>query len=221
MYSPDLKNIPLKTYQKLLLKKDLLPGRKMLQENLNENFALLASAGIRNLFDLQKSLSSPDKILSLAEKTGIPKEYLTLLKRESGTLKQKPTLLYNFSGMDDETSGQLEKANIRSSRDYYELYVSSPAGAVQKTGIPADTAERLFSISDLLRINGVGPAAAQTFFEAGFSSVSAVAGAEAEEMLKKVSSVNAVRHYYNAKLGVKDMQFCIDFAKLLLQFSGC
>ncbi len=38
-------------------------------------------------------------------------------------------------------------------------------------------------------------------------------------MLEKVSAVNKVHRYYKAKLGVKDMQFCIDFALLLNKYT--
>jgi len=37
-------------------------------------------------------------------------------------------------------------------------------------------------------------------------------------MLASVTKANEGKRYYKAKLGVKDMQFCIDFAQLLYQF---
>ena len=78
-----------------------------------------------------------------------------------------------------------------------------------------DSSDELFCLCDLVRINGVGPVAAKAFFEAGYRSVADVAGANAPVMLEKVSAVNDIRQYYKAKLGEKDMQFCIDFALLL------
>ena len=50
-------------------------------------------------------------------------------------------------------------------------------------------------------------------------SVSDVAAADAAAMLEKVSVVNEAQHYYKAKLGLKDMQFCIDFALLLNKYA--
>ena len=50
-------------------------------------------------------------------------------------------------------------------------------------------------------------------------SVQDVANAEAAEMLRRVTRVNAERQYYKATLGEKDMQFCIDFARLLVRYS--
>ena len=79
--------------------------------------------------------------------------------------------------------------------------------------------DELFCLCDLVRINGVGPVAARAFYEAGYHSASEVAAAYAEDMLEKVSAVNETHHYYKAKLGIKDMQFCIDFALLLNKYA--
>ncbi|HQB81021.1 MAG TPA: helix-hairpin-helix domain-containing protein [Bacillota bacterium] len=74
-------------------------------------------------------------------------------------------------------------------------------------------------LCDLVRINGVGPLAARAFYEAGYQSSAEIAAADAEAMLVKVSEVNAIHGYYKARLGVKDMQFCIDFALLLQKYA--
>lgn len=218
MYSLDLENISLETYRELLLSKELLPGRRMLHEDLAERFARIASAGVKNLSGLKKALSSPDKILSFSKASGVSEEYLVLLKREAGSLEQKPLPVVSFLRMDTDTAERLHTAGIKTSRDYHAFYLSAPHKAAHRIGIGSGLAQELFSLSDLVRINGVGAAAAQTFFEAGYISAACVAKAEAGEMLEKVTSVNNLKHYYNAKLGEKDMQFCIDFAKTLLRF---
>ncbi|CEO89912.1 MAG: hypothetical protein ACOX7N_10475 [Lawsonibacter sp.] len=48
-----------------------------------------------------------------------------------------------------------------------------------------------------------------------YKSVYDVANTTAEEMLERVSNVNDIKHYYKTKLGTKDMQFCIDFARII------
>ena len=59
----------------------------------------------------------------------------------------------------------------------------------------------------------------RAFFEAGYRSAAAIAAGKAEEMLQRLNAVNEQEHYYQAKLGIKDMQFCIDSAKLLMQYA--
>lgn len=75
-------------------------------------------------------------------------------------------------------------------------------------------------LCDLVRINGVGAVAAKAFYEASYRSVWDVAGADAADMLKRVTDVNDEKSYYKAKLGVKDMQFCIDYALLLKKYES-
>ena len=127
--------------------------------------------------------------------------------------------LANFPGIHADALARLQKAGVKTSRDFYDLFKASPDEAARKTGISPKEAKELFHLCSLARINGVGAAAAKAFLAAGYPSVYQVAEANAAEMLKKVSSVNSQNHYYNANLGEKDMQFCIDFAKILLKFS--
>ena len=203
-YTLPLEQISLSDYRQLLRQQNLLPGRRMLLEQLDERFALLASSGIANLAQLSAALATPVKLASLAAKVGIPEDNLVILRRELGSLAQKPVPLCDFPGCDEEQIRELASADIRTSRDYWE-----------QRRKPEDT---LSSLCDLVRINGVGAVAARTFYEAGFRDVVAVAQANAADMLTRVNTVNAEKGYYKAKLGEKAMQFCIDYAKLLLLY---
>ena len=68
------------------------------------------------------------------------------------------------------------------------------------------------------RINGIGPQAAKAFYEAGYKTIEDIAGSTKEEMLEKITKTNDEKKYYKAKLGLKDMQFVIDFANLIVHF---
>lgn len=203
-YSLDLSQITVTEYEALLKSQNLLPGRRILLENIERNFSAIRSLGIDTAERLKKELSTPQKIASLAEKSGIPEEYLVILKRELGSLEQKPVPLANFPALDATLLKVLEEKGVRSSKDYLER--------------AAGTSAELDSLCDLVRINGVGAVAARAFYEAGYRSAADVARAEAGEMLKRVNAVNEQKKYYSAKLGVKDMQFCIDFAVLLEKY---
>ena len=77
-------------------------------------------------------------------------------------------------------------------------------------------AEEIYRICDLCRINGIGPVAARIFHDAGYKSAYEVAKTNANCLLESVARINDTRQYYRGKLGLKDMQFCIDYARLLL-----
>lgn len=204
-YSLDLSALSLSAYLHLLKGQTLLPGRRMLHEQIEERFSLLASFGLENAMQLKAALSTPQKMNALATSTGIPEEYLTLLRRELGSLEQKPVTLSDFPAFDPALIRSLAESGIRNSKEFWEQR--------------GDPQSELFSLCDLVRINGVGAVAARAFYEAGFGSVSAVAEAQSSDMLARVSAVNAQKGYYKASLGEKDMQFCIDFAKLLLAYT--
>ena len=203
-YTLPLEQITLADYQILLQQQTLLPGRRILLEQLEARFALLQNLGLANVAQLSAALSTPSKLSALAARTGIPEEYLTILRRELGSLTQRPVPLSDYPACDPAQIQALADSGIRTSKEYWE-----------QREYPAD---ELFALCDLVRINGVGAVAARAFCDAGFTSVSAVATASAADMLSRVSTVNAEKGYYKAKLGEKDMQFCIDSAKLLERF---
>ena len=203
-YTLDLSRIPLTEYEPLLASQNLLPGRRILLDGLNRNFAALSAERIDTLLQLKQRLSAPQKLAALAAATGISEEYLTILKREIGSLEQKPVPLSAFPGLDEASLASLCERGIVSSKDGFER---------------GEAGSELFCLCDLARINGVGAVAARAFYEAGYRSVAQVAAENATEMLARVSAVNAEHGYYKAKLGEKDMQFCIDFAQLIERFS--
>lgn len=204
-YNLDLDRLSVQEYKDLLKQQNLLPGRRILWQDIDKNFALFESKGIKSVADLKKSLSTPKRIAAFATESGISEEYLVILKREIGSLEQKAVPLSEFPGINSLLLEKLGESGLRTSKEYWD----------QKPDVPGE----LFCLCDLVRINGVGPVAARAFYEAGYHSASEVATADAEDMLEKVSAVNEVHHYYKAKLGIKDMQFCIDFALLLNKYA--
>jgi len=202
-YNLDLDCLTIHYYKELLQKQNLLPGRRILLQNTDEIFALFESHGIKTVSHLKKSLSTPQKIACFASKSGIAESYLIILKRELGSLEQKPIALADFPGIDSTLIADLNATGIKTSKDYF--LSNSPKS------------NELFCLCDLVRINGVGAIAARIFYEAGFRSVSDVASADAIIMLARVTEVNEIKQCYKANLGLKDIQFCIDFAFLLHQ----
>jgi replicative superfamily II helicase len=204
-YSLDLKQITVTDYELLLKNQNLLPGRRILLEEIDSRLEAIRRMGVDTADHLKKELSTPQKLAAFADKSGIPEEYLVILKRELGSLEQKPVPLSSFPDIDAALLAKLEELGVLNSKDYLEHAVG--------------TSTELDALCDLVRINGVGAVAARAFYEAGYRSAADVAHAQAGTMLARVNAVNEQKKYYNAKLGVKDMQFCIDFAVLLEKYS--
>lgn len=200
-YNIDPENLSVREYKTMLKKQNLLPGRRILWQDIDKNFESFEKHGINTVEQLRKCLSAPAKLAAFAAENSISEEYLVILKREIGSLVQKPVPLNSFPGIDPSLIAELNDSGVKTSKDYFEKNPTS--------------SDEIFCLCDLVRINGVGAVAARVFYEAGYKSVSDVAGADAALMLEKVSEVNEAMHYYQAKLSRKDMQFCIDFAVFL------
>ena len=123
-----------------------------------------------NVSHLKKSLSSPQRITAVAVDCSITEDHLIILKREMSSLEQKPVSLESFPGIDAILIEQLYNAGIKTLKDYFEKNQSE--------------ADELLCLCDLVRINGVGPVAARAFYDAGYKSVSDVAGEDAVSMLE-------------------------------------
>jgi hypothetical protein len=203
-YNLDLNRISLNDYQEILQEQNLLPSRRLLLDGLEDNFTRLQSLGINTLAGLLSALSSPAKLEAAADRIGVSAHYLKILKREAGTLKQKPVLLRNFPDMDESLIQSLFAKGIKTSKDYWE----SP-----------DAGGTLYGLCDLVRINGVGPKAAKLFYDAGYRSAANIARANAETLFQQISAVNADHRYYQGTLGLKDVRFYIFFTRMLEDFS--
>ncbi|PKM72926.1 MAG: hypothetical protein CVU91_07845 [Firmicutes bacterium HGW-Firmicutes-16] len=220
-YCVNFKKLSMDEYRKILSQQDLLPSRKILAQNVDSAFSSIKDAEIKNLGELLKALNTAAKLSSFSNRTGLSEEYLVILRREAGSLEPRSVALRDFPFMNGETHDILFRSNIKTSKDFYELFdtVEDVSRIAREKSISKDCVYELFCLCSLVRINGIGAAAAKCFFDAGFRSVSEVAEANPFDMLKRISEANADNRYYKAKLGEKDMQFCINYAKILLRIS--
>lgn len=204
-YQLNLSLLSITDYMALLKNQNLLPSRRILKDHIDEHFSRLMAYGISDVEKLRKCLSSPSKMTELKEFTGIPQDYLVILKREIGSMLQKPVLLSQFPGINRELIEHLGSMGIRDSYEYYKNH--------QQT-----TDDQLYCLCDLVRINGIGPVAARMFYEAGYRSVALVSQAHPKTLSIEINKVNEIHSYYRGVLGEKDMQFCIEFAKILMAY---
>jgi predicted flap endonuclease-1-like 5' DNA nuclease len=163
---------PVQAYGEWLKNRRLTPGRSLLHRDIDAVFAAFEKQGIADVAQLKRKLSAPAGRAALAA-AGIGEEYRKILKREIGSLEAKPVALADFPGADASAIADLAAGGIRDSRAYYESGQAKPG--------------ELLSLCDLVRISGVGAAAAKAFYEAGYRSVAQVAVADAAAMLADVS----------------------------------
>lgn len=220
-YAPKLDKVPLEHYRDILKTQRLLPSRTLLGEQTDARFAAMANAGIRTLGELKGILSSTKKRAAFAEKSGVPDEYLNLLRREIGSLEPKEVKLCEFPGVEERVIAALAAEGIHTSRELFTRYTAhnDPEEFARALGIDTAAAHELFCLCDMIRVNGAGPLWVRLLYEAGFESLRDVALADAADMLARTDAVNRQKQYYTLTLGIKDMRFCIDAANILLRLN--
>jgi hypothetical protein len=221
-YGMDLTKMDVQKYKNFLKNQYLIPSRQILHEKIDDNFKIFENCGLKNLSDLKQAISTSAKIDKMSKETGISAEYLNILRRELGTFDKAGVSFKEFPTIDGNTVSKLDEKGIKNTKDFYEYYYSesNEKGISDEPGIPVEMVERLISLSSLVRINGIASLAAVTFYEAGYKTVKDIAVSTKEEMLEKITAVNDEKKYYKAKLGLKDMQFVIDFAGLMEYFEN-
>jgi hypothetical protein len=203
-YSLDLSLISLDRFFQLTRSKRMLPGRVMLQEMMEERFAILVKAGITDLKILNRQLGSKQKMESFSARWDLPYPYLVLLNREVGSYQAKPKPLSDFPGVPFEYTERLGSIGIRNTRDFYELASSERkrSDLASKTGIPEARLSELYALCDLSRITGVGGAMARFCYEERFRSVTEFATAEPQQF---------------SKFPEEDIQYCIHYARVIVE----
>ena len=218
-YSVDINKISVNKYMGMLKNQNLLPSRKILLENLENNFNKISAMKIETLAELKKNISSAQKLSAFSEKTGISENYLTILKREMGSLEQKPVPISEFPCISENNVSALLIKKIKTSKDVYNLSITSDneSSISRELNIDVGELQELNALCNLVRINGVGAVAAKTIYESGYKSVDDIANAKAAKLLEDMNTVNTNKQYYKANLGEKDMQFIIDAANLIIK----
>ena len=72
-YSLDLSKIPINAYKEILKKQYLLPGRKILQKDMDPSFQMMHDCQIENLAELKNSLSTLRNLVCFQKSRVCPK----------------------------------------------------------------------------------------------------------------------------------------------------
>lgn len=214
-YYLDFQNYPLHTWQEELQKASLLPSRQLLKENLESRFNILTKNGISNLQELMDALKTPKKTRDFASVTGLPEEYLLLLRREVRSLKPSPVNLSKFPGINQGVIKKLEAIGIRTTRQLFKRVKTPPSREELADELKVGREEilELTSLTDLSRVKWVGPVFARMFLDSGVDTVDKLSEAKAHPFYEKLMELNREKEYTKARFIKSDLVLCIEFAK--------
>lgn len=201
-YTLDPELISLKEFYELTCKRQMLPGRVMLQEGIEEKFRILEAAGICELKDLIKQLRSSESRAAFSSRWKLPLPYLDLLKREAGSYLAKPLSLSDFPGIPFEYSESLRSRGFKNTREFFEEAQSDEMRVelAKKTGIPSYRLLELHSLCDLSRITGVGATMARMLYETGIRSVRDFVNVDAKDI---------------SQFSEEDILYCLHYARVI------
>jgi hypothetical protein len=216
-YTLDPNKIGLERFKQLTRDRKMLPSRILLQQQMDQRFALLHAAEIFTLGDLLHRLRSQLKLEAFSKESGISREYLLLLKREAGSYLAKPFPLSNFPGIPFEYTEVLKSKGLMNTRDFYEGVRSAEQKArlSQDTGIPLARLIELNALSDLSRITGVGGVFARVVYEAGIRSSKEFALTDAPKHYQLYMAVIDKYGYTAGHFSEEDINYCIQYAKVI------
>jgi hypothetical protein len=186
----------------------LLPSQKILQENIDERFACLAQYGIQNLAQLQKSLNSKVDMQSFSAQTGLPIDYLTLLRREVNSNQPKPIDLRDFPGVRTEMAQRLAQRGIKNTAQLFPLVltVADRQALAQEIQVTVDDILDLTRLTDVARAKWVGPKFARLLVAAGYGSLAKIANADSEALWQAIQQANRDGNHYQGSLGLDDLK---------------
>jgi hypothetical protein len=190
---------------------DLVPSRAVLRDEIDDHFNKLKINGILTLSELRKAVKNPKSIDTLAAKTGIGVEYLTLLRREVEGYFPKASPLSDFTWLDQCALTALSAKGYKDAASLYNAVEASGKEKIFGVGNSAFSAE-LSSLVSLTRIQWVSPLTAKMLFDAGYKTVKSVASADAQELCRSLEEINTGNKYFKGKIGLRDIRRLIKAA---------
>ena len=112
--------IDLEKFRHILETSEVLPGRRILKENISERFGILESMGIMNLKELIDVLSTTKKVEKFSQESGLPNDYLVILRWEANSYMPKPVNLGDIPGADSDYIERLASAGIKNTKQLFE-----------------------------------------------------------------------------------------------------
>ena len=214
MYSTDLTSISLDAFNETILTIDLLPSRKLLVEGIAGLVPELEMMGVETLEDLRVLLRDKGRYPELAASLSVNEKYLTVLNREVNSYVSKPVSLSQLDIFAEPELARLRMAGIRSTKVLYEsCALSSDRRTIAaEHDLDGERLARALELSDLVRINGVGPAFAHFLSGLGVRSPRDFNSTDPMELLKHYRHSVGEGAASGPELRLEDLEYCRRFS---------
>ncbi|MFZ4725136.1 MAG: DUF4332 domain-containing protein [Paludibacter sp.] len=214
-YFINVEKFSIEKFKNILTTKDILPGRVVLKEALEERFELLKSRKIDTLSDLLDTLKTKSKIEKFSNDTGLSVEYLTILRREANSYISVPIRLIELLFVETDIINILEANGIRDSKQLFDMAAkrSDRRKIAEKFELPMDKLLELVRLCDLVRITGVGPVFARIIYDAGIYTVNDFMSYDSIDLFERLKTTNDIHGWTKTKFTLKDIEYCINLGR--------
>lgn len=207
-YAIDLSTFSLKKLKHNIENTRTLPSQQILQEDMDERFACLEQHGIENLQQLQTVLKTKKEVQSFAQETGLPVDYLTILRREVNSYQPKPIQLKDFPGVKPEVIQKLDRIGIKQTKQLFPhvLTREDRCAFAEENQIADDDLLELTRLTDIARLKWVGPKFARLLIESPYDTVEKIANSDYEALYLALAEVNEKKEIYKGNIGEEDLK---------------
>lgn len=214
MYSTDLTSISLDTFEQTILSVELLPSRKLLADGISALVRELKKMRIDTLEDLRRLLRDKRRYPELAAVLGVDEPYLTVLNREVNSYVSKPVSLNQLDVFTEAELERLRLAGIRSTKAVYERSIlpSDRRAFAMEHDLDGERLARALELSDLVRINGVGPTFAHFLRDLGVHSARDFSSIDPLEVLERYRRSVGDGSTSGPQLRLEDLEYCRRFS---------
>ncbi len=209
-YHIDPDKLSLQRFQKSLESREMIPSRVALKNDLKNRFRAIMSEGVNTVGDLTNALKNKQKIEDFSKESGVSADYLTLLKRETGSYFPSPVRLDRFPGVINDAVSKLEKMGVKNSKQLFDRAVAADGRKALEleSGLSEENLGELIGLSDLSRLYGVGPVFARMLFDIGIDSVKSMLSLSPEKIVR----IYEEQTQKKADFTVHDIRFTLEMA---------
>lgn len=213
-YVMDLSSFTLSRFVEVLTTVELIPSRRALADHIVDVAARLEADGVSDLEALRRLLTNKNGHEALARHVGVDVDYVTLLRREVNSYRTKSTPLANLKVFTEAEVESLAADGVRSTRDIYERAArrADRGQLADRHDLDTDRLNTALGMSNLVRINGVGPAFARFLLDLGMRGPEDVLVIDANEIVRRYNE-SITGQPGQPKLRVEDIEFCRRFSE--------
>ncbi|WDV47965.1 hypothetical protein PV797_09780 [Clostridiaceae bacterium M8S5] len=216
-YHLELSKYSLDYFKDMLINRNLIPSMMILRDDIDRRFKKLSGMGTNTMKELYDLLKTKKKAEVFAEKSGIDREYIIVLRRAVGSFITPPRKLSDYPFVDENLQKRLALLNLKTSIDLYRYFTNTPIEKASKE-LELDT-ERLIYLKkliDVTRLRYVSPIIATTLVEGGYDSVKKIANIDKTTLYESFINTNKILKLYRGNIGRNDILFLIEDAKLFV-----